>query len=210
MTGEDEFIGRYTVWTPYDVPKLASFLDEDLASAWVQVGSWQETHELVARHREVLSQTRSALASAWPPERSPAAAGFFEVLDQLIASMEEMQGIAVTNGATLQGILNSLGEAKQTVGLLHEQWKNTDAVDGKKGFHDANWRTDLNQQARAQMSATDQAAVEYYSYLTQPRPYYPPAPPNVDSPSAPPPVGGSAEARVRPPIIPPVPPLPSP
>jgi hypothetical protein len=218
MTEQDEFIGTYTDWSPYDVPRLASFLDEDLTSAWVQVASWQQTHELVARHREVLSQTRSALARAWPPERSPAAAKFIEVLDRLMASMDEMQDIAITNGTTLQGILNSLDEVKGTVDGLHEQWKEMEAVEGKKGFQDANWRIDLNQQARAQMSATDQAAVEYYSYLTEPDPYQSPAPPNYNLDPTPPPdkfnvstsVGGVVVAGVRPPTIPPVPPLPSP
>src|SRR5262249_34972064 len=119
----DEFIGSYTDWMPYDVPKLASFLDEDLGSAWSQVATWGQTHELVSRHLDVLRQTRGALAYAWPPQRSPAAAMFLSVLDQLIASMDEMQGVAVTNGATLTGILNTLGEARQVVGGLNEQWK---------------------------------------------------------------------------------------
>ncbi len=211
----DEFIGSYTDWTPYDVPRLASFLDEDLASAWAQVATWGQTHELVSRHLDVLRQTRDALAGAWPPERSPAAAKFFSVLDQLIASMEEMRGVAVTNGATLQGILNSLDEAKHVVGGLREQWTDMEAIEGKPGFHDANWRTTLNDQAQAQMSATDQAAVEYYAYLTVPNRYYSPSYPDIDRPTGPPPTGangstsatGGGETGPRPPTIPSVPPL---
>jgi hypothetical protein len=199
------------------VPRLASFLDEDLAAAWAQVATWGQTHELVSRHLDVLRQTRDALAGAWPPERSPAAAKFFSVLDQLIASMDEMQGVAVTNGATLQGILKSLDETTHVVGGLHRQWTEMVTVEGKPGFRDPGWRTKLNEQARAQMSATDQAAVEYYAYLTVPTAYQPPS--AIDEPPSPPPTGGSdAQVSVqggtqpgpRPPAISPVTPLPEP
>ncbi len=73
----DVYSMRWLGWSRYGVPELAGILDEDLSVAWNQVHAWQETHDLVGHHREVLQRARASLASAWPPERSPAAARFF-------------------------------------------------------------------------------------------------------------------------------------
>jgi hypothetical protein len=215
VTDSDGFVGRYTDWTPYDVPKLAEFLDEDLSAAWSQARTWTQTQELVSSHRDVLRRTRDSLARAWSPERSPAARAFFAVIDELVASMDEMQDIAVTNGASLRGILTSLAAARNTVDGLHEQWKATEAVELPKGeYYDGSFKLDLNQQAQSTMRATDQAVIEYYPYLSAPTPYQPPR--RADPPWTPVPAdsggsgaGGGPRGRAgpRPPAIPPVPPL---
>ena len=216
MTDPDEFVGAYTDWSGYDVPKLASFLDEDLSAAWSQVRTWGQTYDLVSRHVEVLRRTRGALAAAWPPERSQAAQAFFSVLDELIASMDEMQGMAVTNGASLHGILTSLGDTKRTVDALHEQWKVVDAVESAKGeYYDPSSLDELNQQAQARMRTNDEAVIEYYPYLSVPTPYTPPHPRRekttgpMKGPDGPTPIGGkpSSGPTSRPPAIPPVAPL---
>lgn len=215
MTDQDEFVGRYTDWTPYEVPAIAGFLDEDLSDAWSQVQTWDQTHELVFGHRDVLRRTRDSLASAWPPERSPAAQAFFSVLDELIASMDEMQGVAATNGSSLRGILTSLAATKRTVDGLHEQWNATDAVEGAKGdYYDGGFKVDLNQQAWSTMRANDQAMIEYYPYLGTPTPYMPPGQGGVEGPTTPvsdSPDGSSAagagsrgRSGTRPPAIPPL------
>jgi hypothetical protein len=213
---DGDFVGRYTDWSPYDTPTIAGFFDEDLSTAWSQVWTWEQTHQLVSRHHDVLRSTRESLAHAWPPERSPAAQAFFSVIDELVSSIDEMRGVALTNGSSLHGVLTSLDEAKRTVDGLHEQWRVADAVESAKGeYYDPGPQADVDLQAQATMRTLDQAVIEYYPYLSSPTPYSPPAigdpPPTPVSgdvgPSGPSARGGTSRHSPRPPAIPPVPPL---
>jgi hypothetical protein len=198
-------------WSKYSVPDLAEILDEDLSVAWSQADAWGETHDLVSRHREVLQQARTTLASVWPPERSPAAAMFFGVLDELIASMGEMQDVAVTNQGAVIGVLASLEQAQATVGELHATWESFVSSPAAEAPNATDVVNGLNQQAQDQMRTTDQAVFEYANRLTVPTPYSPPG--RVEPESTPVSAGDQAgqgrtqsgsgsRLPVRPPTIP--------
>jgi hypothetical protein len=163
-------------WSGYSVPELAEILDEDLSVAWGQAHAWQETHDLVAQHRVMLERARVSLASAWPPERSPAAALFFEFMDSLIASMGEMQDVAVTNQGALSGVLSSLEQTRTTVDELHEQWRAAGSGGKMQGPHpqQTDGQKALNKQAQEQMRTTDNDVLTSGNRLAAPTPYGPP------------------------------------
>jgi hypothetical protein len=125
----------------------------------------------VGQHRDVLQRARASLASAWPPERSPAAARFFEHLDNLIASMGEMQDVAVTNHGALSGVLTSLQQARTTVDDLHVQWKA--AAPAGRGLQQrptmmTEGQKTLNEQAQQHMVTADNAVSDHGSHMAAP------------------------------------------
>jgi hypothetical protein len=202
-------------WSSFSVPALAEILDEDLSVAWSQVQAWRDTHDLVSQHRDLLQRARASLASAWPPERSPAAARFFGVTDALIESMQEMQDVAVANHGALNGVLASLDQARTTVDGLYEKWKAEPSGGKMAGPHPplTAGQKALNAQAHDQMDSTDNAISDSGSHMAVPTPYglYPVEPGSI------PYSGGDQASRgstgsssgsgspVRPPAIPPVP-----
>jgi len=57
--------------------ELAAILDDDLTSAWEQVGAWFSADAMLDDAASKLSEARTGLAAVWPPESSPAAQTFF-------------------------------------------------------------------------------------------------------------------------------------
>ncbi len=183
MTSPDpRYAGGSTPWDRYEVPALAGFLDEDLSPSWSQVTAWWLAHDLTAEHLRVMRQARDTIVRAWPPTVSEAAQAFVDQLDALIASMESMQEAAAANSQALGGILTVLAEAKNSVDVLHEQWKGVastaridasmaaglasgDPLEFGQAYAASKQKALLNAQARQVMRQTDQSAYEYLPRL---------------------------------------------
>jgi hypothetical protein len=213
-----DYPGGRTDWERHTVAELAGFLDEDLGSAWTHVRAWSGTAEMAGGYGQALRRVRDGLAKIWPPERSPAAAAYLSRMDALIASLDDMHEVAVSNGAALKGILETLEGAKRQVDQLLEQWKVNQASvpDPAYASGEEPWPGELSRQAAQRMHETDAAVYEYGSRMVEPHPFQP-GPPWFDPARPVDGSGGSAGSAggglsgggrsVRPPEIAPVPSL---
>lgn len=163
MTGD-------TNWTPYSVPELAGILDDDLTSAWEQVGAWFSADAMLDDAASKLAEARSGLAAVWPPDSSPAAQTFFQVVDALTDSMRNTALAANTNANALSQVLDNHSDTKSKVDGLHSAW----TISQKMAPTDpgvpspAEWQSSLNAEAQQHMTAADNVINEYGSTLVVP------------------------------------------
>jgi hypothetical protein len=153
-------------WSAYPVPVLAGFLEGDLESAWTQVMTWRQTHDVLTDAAASLARARAELAGGWPAEVSEAAARFLDFADSLTASMTATAEAAHVNGTALAGTLEALSTAKSRVDALHATWRTyvaqtggdvSSAVFGGEEAAPAGWADQLNTQAQHEMSTADDA-----------------------------------------------------
>ena len=139
MTGD-------TNWTPYSVPELAGILDDDLTSAWEQVGAWFSADAMLDDAASKLAEARTGLAAVWPPESSPAAQTFFQVVDALTDSMKKTALAANTNANALSQVLDNHSDTKSKVDGLHSAWTiNQKMAPADPEFPSpAEWQSSLN------------------------------------------------------------------
>jgi hypothetical protein len=164
MTGE-------TNWTPYSVPELAAILDDDLTSAWEQVGAWFSADAMLDDAASKLAEARTGLAAVWPPESSPAAQTFFQVVDALTDSMKKTALAANTNANALSQVLDNHTDTKSKVDGLHSAWtvnQKLAPTDPAEFPSPAQWQSGLNTEAQQHMTAADNVINEYASTLVVP------------------------------------------
>lgn len=188
-----------TDWTRYDVPTIASFLNEDLGTSWSQVLAWEQTFSLLNGHSSRLSLARDSLAESWPPDQSPASSAFMANVDQMVSSMADTADAAIINRDALMGVLSALESARVSVDQLHDKWHfytDQEAINSTPHMLQVrlpdNWRQKLNAEAQATMAATDQAIFESTQKMvvpstTVPVETYRPIPGPGSAPSAGPP-----------------------
>ncbi len=164
MTGD-------TNWTPYSVPELAAILDDDLTSAWEQVGAWFSADAMLDDAASKLAEARTGLAAVWPPESSPAAQTFFQVVDALTESMTKTALAANTNANALSQVLDNHTATKSKVDGLHSAWtvnQKLAPADPEELANPSQWQSGLNAQAQQHMTAADNVINEYTSTLVVP------------------------------------------
>lgn len=164
MTGD-------TNWTPYSVPELAAILDDDLTSAWDQVGAWFSADAMLDDAASKLAEARTGLAAVWPPESSPAAQTFFQVVDALTDSMTKTALAANTNANALSHVLDNHTDTKSKVDGLHSAWtvnQKLAPADPEEFPSPAQWQSGLNAEAQQHMTAADNVINEYASALVVP------------------------------------------
>lgn len=153
-----------TDWTEYQVPTLAEFLKDNLGPAQEQVGAWNIAHDSIGQAARRLLEARAALAEAWPPERSHAAAAYFHVVDELIFSMQATADAAIANRNALNNTLNALESARAKVDVLYSEWRAYAAHADTSGLSEQQdvtaggdaWAWDLNTEAQQHMVTTDE------------------------------------------------------
>jgi len=213
-----EYPGGRTPWENYQVPELAGFLAEDLGPAWQHVRAWYGTAGVAATYQQALQRIHDGLAAAWPPQRSPAATLFLSRLKSMIDSLADVHEAAANNGGALIGVLETLEGARRQVDQVHEQWKQYGSPYESEYSTGADaWRGVLDEQAQRIMHDTDDAVFAYQSRMREPATWNPDdgfgseTSRPIDSDSAGPggDSGSSKNGRppLRPPAIPPVPPL---
>ena len=164
MTGD-------TNWTPYSVPELAAILDDDLTSAWEQVGAWFSADAMLDDAASKLAEARTGLAAVWPPESSPAAQTFFQVVDALTESMTKTALAANTNANALSQVLDNHTDTKSKVDGLHSAWtvnQKLAPTDPEEFPSPSQWQSGLNTEAQQHMTAADNVINEYASTLVVP------------------------------------------
>jgi hypothetical protein len=156
----DEYAGACTNYGPFSVPRLAEILDEDHDAAWHQSAAFMHTGATLLAYGYILQQVREKIATAWPPETSPAARGYLAVLDDLLASINTTGNAAYDNGDAVGQILVALTESKSRIDSLNAEWTYNAHQDSEPlafltSSAPDNWQEDLNRQAWTQMAAAD-------------------------------------------------------
>lgn len=169
-----------TVWDRQDVPTMwSSAQAADTQMAWQQAAAWQRTYDLLYHQESRLRACRDELTAAWPPDRSPAAQGFVAYLDNLLSSISAAKENALANRSGLVGVLSSLSSAKVDMAKLAARWDGYEAesqnraqnlVNTSEHSGGANWREELNREARARMSRNDQEVLEATGQMIAPEP----------------------------------------
>ncbi|MFI6075349.1 hypothetical protein ACIA5C_27690 [Actinoplanes sp. NPDC051343] len=94
----------------------------DIDAHYQIVDGWQKSADLVGEHMFQVQQYRESLATAWPPEKSSAAAAYITRLDALIKNLNETYEAALSNHEALSSASLSLGLAKSEMNKLYSQW----------------------------------------------------------------------------------------
>jgi hypothetical protein len=94
----------------------------DIDAHYQIVDGWQKSADLVGEHMFQVQQYRESLASAWPPEKSSAAAAYVARLDGLIANLNETYEAALSNHEAMASASLSLGLAKSEMSKIYSQW----------------------------------------------------------------------------------------
>jgi hypothetical protein len=94
----------------------------DIDAHYQIVDGWQKSADLVGEHMFQVQQYRESLATAWPPEKSSAAAAYLTRLDALIKNLNETYEAALSNHEALSSATLSLGLAKTEMAKIYSQW----------------------------------------------------------------------------------------
>ena len=211
-----------TNWFAHDTASMWRMLEnQDTDNHWRHVSGLRKITELTSTHLWRLKEYREKLATAWPPERSPAAAAFVGRLDYLIAHVQQTHDVAAANYTTVSTATSTLQLARGQVKAIHEEWASKRRQ--KQDYDDAvAFQMDsqlpgvslgdppvsdeeierLNNKARSVMYDLSSTLLQSQAQLQRPTPYVPRK--RIDDPTA-------VYGGVRPaPTFRPVVPLPAP
>jgi hypothetical protein len=171
-------------WDGFDVPALWQRVEPygeggaAAASMGRQVDAWRRFRDLTDDQARRIAAYREQVVTAWPPDKSPAAAAFIAHLDRLVAAMQEASGQAGQTAAGLDGVRNSLIVARGQVETVYREWRQRQSQNAATSggsrlpvmpSHD--WKQDLNRQAREAMGRMEQALADYQGHMTPPTTY---------------------------------------
>jgi hypothetical protein len=115
--------GAGTDWWGMSMERIQQLAQSpDIDAHYQIVDGWQKSAELVGEHMFQVQQYRESLASAWPPEKSSAAAAYVTRLDALIKNLNETYEAALSNHEAMASASLSLGLAKSEMSKIYSQW----------------------------------------------------------------------------------------
>ena len=86
--------------------------NQDTTAHWQVVDGWRKSYELTLQHKAQVQSYRDNLATAWPPEKSPASAAYLARLDELIKHLQGTYDAAVANHSAFSGATLALSMAR--------------------------------------------------------------------------------------------------
>ena len=102
-----------TAWAGMSVPEMWEAIgNQDTTPHWQVVDGWRKSYELTLQHMAQVKSYRDNLASAWPPEKSPASAAYLERLDGLITHLQGTYDAAVANHSAFSSATLALSMAR--------------------------------------------------------------------------------------------------
>jgi hypothetical protein len=115
--------GAGTEWWGMSMERIQQLAQSpDIDAHYQIVDGWQKSAELVGEHMFQVQQYRESLASAWPPEKSSAAAAYVTRLDALIKNLNETYEAALSNHEAMASASLSLGLAKSEMSKIYSEW----------------------------------------------------------------------------------------
>jgi hypothetical protein len=86
------------------------------------LSGWRKSYELTLEHMAAVRRYRDELATAWPPERSPAAAAYVARLDELLGYLQQTYDAAVANHTTFSTATLALSEARTDLKKVYDEY----------------------------------------------------------------------------------------
>lgn len=187
-----EGAGR-TAWHLFDIPTMWTLVENQRTdNHWKLVNGWRMAYELTSTHLTRLKTYRDNLATAWPPDRSPASAAYCARLDYLIQHVQQAHDVAVANFTTLSVVTTAIAGARAELQKIYDEYQATrqTMAPHERRFKDPNapvppnldfqnlpgTRRDieeLNARARTLMSGLADTLAEASIQIKQPPPYTP-------------------------------------
>ncbi len=185
--------GGGTDWSAMNVAEMwALIANQDTASHYQLLTGWQKSYELLIEHLGQMQNYRDNLASAWPPEKSPASAAYIGQLDDMISHLQKTYDAAVTNHTVLAGATLSIGSTRDDLKAMYDEYTANEAKLAKfaaepkpvqygkapilppKPPVSPSRQEELNSQARVLMSELSTDLVQAQTSLTTPTKFAPP------------------------------------
>ena len=86
--------------------------NQETTPHWKLLNGWQKSYELTLQHMSQVKSYRENLATAWPPEKSPASAAYLQRLDDLIAHLQQTYDAAVANHSAFSSATLAISAAR--------------------------------------------------------------------------------------------------
>jgi hypothetical protein len=87
--------------------------NQDTTPHWQLLSGWRKSYELTLQHMAQVKNYRENLATAWPPEKSPAAAAYLARLDILIEHLQQTYDAAVANYQAFSTATSAISTARR-------------------------------------------------------------------------------------------------
>lgn len=170
--------------------------NQDTTPHWQLVDGWRKSYELTLQHMSAVRNYRDNLTTAWPPEKSAAAAAYVARLDELLGHLQETYDAAIANHSALSSATLSISSARtdlekvvteylaneaKLVDYEHDKEVAAMPVGGKgsvprptpKNPVPNGRQTELEARARGIMSSLSVDLVQAKTQLRNPTPYQP-------------------------------------
>jgi hypothetical protein len=193
MLSADGGGGGGTNWSAMDVPTMwALIANQDTTAHYEMLTGWQKSYELILQHMGQVQNYRDNLATAWPPEKSPASAAYVAQLDEMIAHLQKTYDAAIANHTAFAGATLSLSLSRNDLKKIYDEYtanqtklaafnaKPKPVQYGKvpvlppKPPVAASRQEELNNQARLLMSKLSTDLAQSQTSLTTPPQFIPP------------------------------------
>ena len=89
---------------------------------WTLLTGWRKSYELTLQHMTAVRSYRENLATAWPPEKSPAAAAYLQRLDNLIDHLQQTYDAAVANYDAFSSATLALSSARHDLKKVADEY----------------------------------------------------------------------------------------
>jgi hypothetical protein len=117
--------GGGTPWESMTLEFMQQLIQNPNTDAqWKLASAWQKSADLLNEHKFQVQEYRDNLATAWPPEKSTAAAAYIDRLDQLIKNLSDTYEASITNQAALSAATGSIYQAQAQMDKIFQEYSN--------------------------------------------------------------------------------------
>lgn len=117
--------GGGTPWESMTLEFMQQLIQNPSTDAqWKLASAWQKSADLLNEHKFQVQEYRDNLATAWPPEKSTAAAAYIERLDQLIKNLSDTYEASITNQGALSSATGSIYQAQVQMDKIYQEYTN--------------------------------------------------------------------------------------
>jgi hypothetical protein len=112
-----------TNWNVHEMETMwLALANQETTEHWKLLTGWRTSYELALQHLSDVKRYRDDLATAWPPEKSPAAAAYVEQLNGLINYLQSTYDAAIANYTAFSSATLALAESRRKLKDLYDQY----------------------------------------------------------------------------------------